>query len=311
MPIINKFTFLFILLAFVVVLFIFKKEAIVSSKSQHTTQQTFHQMTSNSHFNQPASKKIIKKSLIDIYKGYDGVYGFYHWLEYADRYEYHLKLLLSEFSKTQTVKMLEIGVLYGGSVEVWKEYFSQRHPLYYVGMDRNKDCKRTEDANRGIFIEIGSQASVKDLLVVCKKHGPFDFIIDDGGHTYDMMRVSYETLFTSDLCMTRNSLYVIEDMHTMVSKKFGKNPFDISTIPAELFRKMHYYWYTGEKFKNQLWDAEITDQDKKWADTVKSISLYDSMMFVHRGKGTGPLTVIRKGKIWSFKNETIPKVKRL
>ena len=185
------------------------------------------------------------KSLSEIYKNYNGkrVYGFDHWLEYADRYEFHLQLLISEFFKTHTIRMLEIGVFYGGSVEVWKEYFLHQHPLYYVGMDINKKCKRSEDGNRGIFIEIGSQASAKDLLTVCKKHGPFDFIIDDGGHTSDMMRVSLDTLFTSDLCMTQNSIYIVEDMHTMVSKKFSKHPLDISTIPAKLFQKMNYYWY--------------------------------------------------------------------
>ena len=64
-------------------------------------------------------------------------------------------------------------------------------------------------------------------------------------------------------------------------------------------------------FYHWLEYVDITDQYKKWADRVKSISLYDSMMFVYRGKGTGPLTIIRRGKIWSFKNQTMLKVKRL
>ena len=97
----NILKFWCIILAFVPVFFIVKK-------NQH-------------QLNQQPRKRL--KSLSQIYKNYNIVYGFDHWLEFADRYEFHLQLLLSDFAKTQTIRMLEIGVSYGGSVEVWKEYF--------------------------------------------------------------------------------------------------------------------------------------------------------------------------------------------
>ena len=118
---------------------------------------------------------------------------------------------------SQEFRMLEIGVSQGGSLEVWKRYFSGKN-LYYVGMDIEKNCKRFEDEERNVFIRIASQASENDLIKICKVHGPFDFIVDDGGHSYEMMKTSIETLFPSDLCMKAQSLYVIEDMHTMVMK---------------------------------------------------------------------------------------------
>ena len=102
-------------------------------------------------------------------------------------------------------------------MEVWKTYFSGKN-LHYVGMDIEKNCKRFEDEERNVFIRIASQASENDLIKICKDHGPFDFIVDDGGHSYEMMKTSIETLFSSDLCMAVQSLYVIEDMHTMVMK---------------------------------------------------------------------------------------------
>ena len=85
-------------------------------------------------------------------------------------------------------------------------------------MDIEKNCKRFEDEERNVFIRIASQASENDLIKICKDHGPFDFIVDDGGHSYEMMKTSIETLFPSDFCMTAQSRYVIEDMHTMVMK---------------------------------------------------------------------------------------------
>ena len=85
-------------------------------------------------------------------------------------------------------------------------------------MDIEKNCKRFQDEERNVFIRIASQASENDLIKICKDHGPFDFIVDDGGHSYEMMKTSIEALYPSDLCMTVQSLYVIEDMHTMVMK---------------------------------------------------------------------------------------------
>ena len=135
--------------------------------------------------------------------------------------------------------MLEIGVRFGGSIEVWKRYFSEIN-LYYVGMDIEQRCKRFEDEERNVFIHIGSQGSQNDLIKICKDHGPFDFIVDDGGHTFNQMKTSIDTLFPSDLCMTPQSLYVIEDMHTMVNK--AQNSSNIPFIPCEIFERMHYYW---------------------------------------------------------------------
>ena len=236
-----------------------------------------------------------------VYENYDGVRLFHHWKEYASHYELHLNMLMGKRDNSQEFRMLEIGVSQGGSLEVWKRYFSGKN-LYYVGMDIEKNCKRFEDEERKVFIRIASQLSENDLIKICKDHGPFDFIVDDGGHSYEMMKTSIETLFPSDLCMTAQSLYVIEDMHTMVMKNQNSK---IPDIPSEVFDRMHYYWY-----HHHLWHnvpkknfRNSNQNDKKWADRVESISLYDSMMFVHRGAGSGPLTQIKKGQ-FQFKTKT-------
>ena len=131
-----------------------------------------------------------ENSLEKIYENYEGPYGFDHWKEYASHYEFHLDQVIQDLPKTNTFRMLEIGVQSGGSVEIWSSYFSSKRPFYYVGMDIDERCIRSEDVKRNIFIEIGSQESPEDLLRICQKHGPFDFIVDDGGHTFEMMKIS-------------------------------------------------------------------------------------------------------------------------
>ena len=234
------------------------------------------------------------KSLVDIYNQYEGSRQFDHWLEYATHYDVHLQQILKNIPKSNTFRMLEIGVQSGGSVEVWRSYFSSQL-LYYVGMDIQPNCKRSEDINQNIFIEIASQSSPQELIQICKKHGPFDFIVDDGGHEYNQMETSLNTLFVNDMCMTRNSLYVIEDMHTMASKDISHEK--VPNIPSEIFRKMHYYWFAGKYFKfSKAYNMTELDFNKDWADSVDSITLYDSIMFVHRGYGTRNMHRIKKGK---------------
>ena len=162
-------------------------------------------------------KNSYHQTLEYVYENYNNPRQFHHWKEFASHYELHLNLLMGKLETSPEFRMLEIGVRFGGSIEVWKTYFSERN-LYYVGMDIEPNCKRFEDEERNVFIRIASQASENDLIKICKDHGPFDFIVDDGGHSYEMMKTSIETLFPSDFCMTAQSLYVIEDMHTMVMK---------------------------------------------------------------------------------------------
>ena len=88
-------------------------------------------------------------------------------------------------------------------------------------MDIDVRCKRSENRAQNIYIEIGSQENLQEFINVCKKHWQFYFIVDDGGHTYEMMKTALETLFISDQCMEENSFYVIEDIHMRCFDHFG------------------------------------------------------------------------------------------
>ena len=96
-----------------------------------------------------------------VYENYNNPRQFHHWKEYASHYELHLNLLMGKLENSAKFRMLEIGVRFGGSIQVWKTYFSGKN-LYYVGMDIDQNCKRFEDEERNVFIHIGSQASQND-----------------------------------------------------------------------------------------------------------------------------------------------------
>ena len=84
--------------------------------------------------------------LLTLYETYHGSNTFDHWKEYAEKYEQNIYPILRNLAPENTFRMLEIGVQSGGSLNVWKNYFSSR-PFYYVGMDIDERCKRSEDVN--------------------------------------------------------------------------------------------------------------------------------------------------------------------
>ena len=73
--------------------------------------------------------------------------------------------------------VLEIGVCAGGSLWMWREYFPTSE---ITGIDIDPMCTQFE--GEGVNVCIGDQTDSEFLREVGTKYGPFDVVIDDGGH---------------------------------------------------------------------------------------------------------------------------------
>ena len=113
--------------------------------------------------------------------------------------------------KNDKITLLEIGVKYGASLRVWKDFFP--NGLIY-GIDIEKSYALTEDR---IKTFTGSQADTKFLKKIVKEVGKFDFIIDDGSHLSTDQITSFDYLFEHGL--KAGGTYFIEDM----DQDFGIN----------------------------------------------------------------------------------------
>lgn len=131
---------------------------------------------------------------------------------YTEVYEkYFLEL------KNKPVKMLEIGVwdnrFRGASARLWTQWFDN---LDFIGLEINPDAKALEE-ELGIKIFTGDQLNVEDLKHCIEEHGSnYDVIIDDGVHTFDAIRISFESLYPS---LKEGGLYIIEDIHANDARK--------------------------------------------------------------------------------------------
>jgi len=107
------------------------------------------------------------------------------------------------------IKLLEIGVYKGGSLNLWHDYFSKGT---IIGIDIFTPDKIT--VTERIKFYKGSQADRAFLTDVSEKNAPdgFDIIIDDASHIGELSRMTFWHLFENHL--KPGGLYVMEDWGT-------------------------------------------------------------------------------------------------
>jgi hypothetical protein len=104
------------------------------------------------------------------------------------------------------IRILEIGVLYGASLKVWKEYFPNG---IVIGVDIDPGV--ISYSTPRILIEVIDQSNIEDLIQLGVKHGPFDIVIEDGSHLWEHQITTFRTLFPF---VKHGGLYIVEDLHT-------------------------------------------------------------------------------------------------
>lgn len=159
--------------------------------------------------------------------------------------------------------VLEIGVQTGNSLRTWEEYFPHAR---IVGVDVDRGCV-AHTAGR-VEVIIGDQECEDWLNGQVTPRGPFDLIIDDGGHTMRQQLVSLRTLWGPAL--SSGGFYVIEDLHTSYWHAFGGG---IKRPGA-----------TMEFLKDLTDQVNVSFHDVLWRDFpgVLGIHFYDSLCFIEK-----------------------------
>jgi SAM-dependent methyltransferase len=123
---------------------------------------------------------------------------------YLRNYEEYFRPLLD-----RDVRLLELGVLKGGSLLLWRDYFERG---VIAGLDLNP--AQIEDPTGRIRLYQGGQQETELLDRIARECAPegFDVIIDDCSHVGELARVSFWHLFENHL--KPGGLYVIEDWGT-------------------------------------------------------------------------------------------------
>lgn len=186
------------------------------------------------------------------------------WLHYLDAYDQHMH----EY-RGSDVKLLEMGVFHGGSLDLWRTYLGERATIVGVDIDPRSAMASTPDHP----VRTGSQADPDFLRSVVGDMGGIDVVVDDGSHVAVHQRVSFDVLFP---LLADGGLYIVEDVHTAYWRRtYGggyRRRASFIEFAKDLVDGMHswYYWRPPPR------------RARFAATSIESICFHDSMVFIRK-----------------------------
>jgi hypothetical protein len=127
--------------------------------------------------------------------------GIWKWDHYFDIYHRHFQRFVGK-----EVRLLEVGIYSGGSLDMWKAYFGPKCVVY--GVDVEEACKAYEDESTKVFI--GDQSDRHFWRRVRDQAPIVDILIDDGGHAPEQQTVTLEGMLPH---LRPGGVYLCEDIH--------------------------------------------------------------------------------------------------
>jgi len=160
------------------------------------------------------------------------------------------------------ITFVEVGVLQGGSLFMWREYFGKDARI--IGVDLHPNAKELE--KYGFEIYIGSQSDKNFWKNFYTKVGKIDILLDDGGHVNDQQII---TLSESINNVNDGGIIMTEDVHTSYFKKFG-NPSKYSYI--------NYSKFLIDIVNSRFPETEI--KKNNFSSKIYSVSFFESIVAI-------------------------------
>lgn len=209
------------------------------------------------------------------------VHKWHHYLPLYDRYFAPYQTgFPAAVGGMRPIRMLEIGVAKGGSLQLWRRYFGPKAVLFGIDIDPSCAAFDGEGGNR---IRIGSQADPAFLKAVVAEMGGIDIVLDDGSHVSEDQNAAFATLFP---LLEEGGLYVVEDLHTAYWRDFGggyaSDRSFVATVKQLIDDLHHWYHKGGEKIAAA-------------AGMVGGLHLHDSIVFIEKERVEPPAHSQRGG----------------
>ena len=201
--------------------------------------------------------------------------GIWKWRHYFPAYHRHFAKFIG-----RDVHVLEIGVLGGGSLGMWRHYFGPRSRIY--GVDINDACRENE--GEGVKIFIGDQGDRNFWANVRAQVPVLDIVIDDGSHNPEHQIVTLEEMLPH---LRPGGVFMCEDVYLV------ENPF-------------HGYIAGLSQWLNHAWECVpgVSDphagmKPSSLARWVASVHHYPHLKVIERTEApVAAFTAPRQGSRW-------------
>lgn len=182
---------------------------------------------------------------------------------YFDSYDH----LFNQY-RNKEITFVEIGILGGGSLFMWRDYFGPKARI--IGIDLNPDAKKWEE--NGFEIFIGSQSDTNFWNDFKAKVGGIDVVLDDGGHTYEQQIITTESLLDS---VNDGGMLVVEDTHTSYMSGFGPIKYSFIEYVKRRIDAVNYRFkeLPDDQAENRFWSIEILESIVAFKVNAKAVKL--------------------------------------
>lgn len=230
---------------------------------------------------QVLAKNALKtKTLEELYSQHTGKVSD-KWSSYLFVYDQILKNY-----RSMNVRLLEIGVQNGGSLEIWSKYFANAKLI--VGCDINPKCAKLKYENSRIHVLVGDANSDEVKSNVIELSKSFEIIIDDGSHHSSDIIKSFARYFP---LLEDGGIYIVEDLHTSYWKQYQGGlfyPFSSIGFFKYIVDIINYeHWRIDQKQADlfnhfcQTYNFKI---DAITLENIHSITFFNSICVIIKGK---------------------------
>lgn len=245
------------------------------------------------------------KNLSELYHAHSG--------KFSDKWESYLSFYENEFHayRHKPIRIVEVGVQNGGSLEIWGKYFPKATSI--IGVDINEKCKELEFEDPRIKVIVGdiNDTSIYDGFKCSEK---FDIFIDDGSHT---SRDIVKTFLNYFPMVNSGGVFVAEDLHCSYWGRYNGglyHPFSSMSFFKRLADVINIqHWGVDHTIQNVLggFFAEYkSGMEEEDFGSVTSVKFVNSICSITKGNvcsnSLGSRVLVGKDRIINFGNE-LPK----
>lgn len=179
--------------------------------------------------------------------------------------------------------IVEVGVLNGGSLFMWRALFGQNARI--IGVDLNPDAVWLRDEGFEIFIGDQSDPAFWDDFF--SQVGDVDIFLDDGGHTHAQQVVTAASAIDH---IRDGGILVVEDTHTSYMSEFG-GPSDTSFVSwaMNLVHGINHRFsaFTGtHNPERRVWSVEFFESIVAFR-VDRRLATIESQQTLNSGQGRG------------------------
>ena len=192
---------------------------------------------------------------------------------YFDVYEKHFERFIGK-----KPVVVEVGICYGGSAEMWQKYFGEGATIIGIDVDPNSFTPACQ--TEGCIQVRGDQSDPAFWEEFLKQYPEIDIFIDDGGHHQFQQIQTLNSVWNN---INLGGVYLCEDTHTSYWAEYSgglRRPNTFTEYSKQIIDTLNVQWWK---------DMDRRPDNMLFADHFKNLSgmhFYDSIVVLDKDTRT-------------------------